>query len=78
MSTERDYHLIAGDERAAVEFENGALSVHKLDLPECAQDVLDGRGASSAYWSWLIVRYVAADLARRVDTCDCRYANPYE
>ena len=61
--TEHDYICAIGSERAAVEFENGVLSQLKSSLPACAQDVLDGRGASAEYWSWLVTQWFAASVA---------------
>jgi hypothetical protein len=70
MATEAEYLAIAGGEEKAVHFENGALTAPKETLPRCAQDVLDGRGASSTYWAWLIESFVACELAAK-DAVGC-------
>jgi hypothetical protein len=83
MSTAEHYWTVTGDERTSVQFENATLQVDKATLPQCAQDVLDGRGASGEYWAWLIVQWftaavsdaLAADAAR---AGECSGANPYE
>lgn len=64
MVTEAEYLRVCGTERSAVEFENAALTRPKSELPRCAHDVLDGNGASSEYWAWLIVEWFGRELAR--------------
>jgi hypothetical protein len=65
MTSQNDFLGFVGCERAATEFENMLLERAKPTLPQCAQDVLDSRGASSSYWAWLIERYAAAHLEVR-------------
>ena len=55
--TEWQYIEAAGSEAAAVGFENKMLQLAKQLLPQCARDVLDGRGATPQYWAWLAVQF---------------------
>jgi len=64
VTTETQYMIVTGNECDAVHFENMQLMQPKANLPACAHDVLDGRGASSEYWAWLVIEWFAAQLAQ--------------
>lgn len=59
--THEEYIAAVGTEEAAVRFENFILQMPKPLLPPCACDVLDGRGATPAYWAWLAEQFRECD-----------------
>ena len=59
--TREDYITLAGDESAAIDFENSVLSIGREFLPPEAQSVLGGGEATASYWAWLSEQWIGCD-----------------